>query len=59
MERFVDLDSPPVRLRVLEVGSGRPILFIHGGVWPGTAFASLVRELSGFRCVMLDRPGWG
>lgn len=59
MEHFVDLDSPPVRLRVLEVGSGKPILFIHGGVWPGTAFASLVHELSGFRCLMLDRPGCG
>jgi len=58
-ERFVDLDSPPVRIRVLEVGSGEPILFIHGGVWPGAAFASLVRELSGFRCLMLDRPGCG
>ena len=59
MEHFVDLDSPPVRLRLLEVGSGEPIFFIHGGVWPGTVFASLVRELSGFRCLMLDRPGCG
>jgi pimeloyl-ACP methyl ester carboxylesterase len=50
-ERFVDLDSPSVRLRALEVGSGRPILFIHGGVWPGTVFASLIRKLSGFRCL--------
>jgi pimeloyl-ACP methyl ester carboxylesterase len=44
---------------VLEVGSGKPILFIHGGVWPGAVFASLVQELSGFRCLMLDRPGCG
>lgn len=58
-ERFVDLDSPGVRLRVLEVGSGKPILFIHGGVWPGAVFASLIRELSGFRCVVFDRPGCG
>jgi pimeloyl-ACP methyl ester carboxylesterase len=59
MERFIELDSPPVRLRLLEAGSGKPILFIHGGVWPGAAFASLVQELSGFRCLMLDRPGCG
>jgi pimeloyl-ACP methyl ester carboxylesterase len=58
-ERFVELDSPGVRLRALEVGSGRPILFIHGGVWPGAVFAPLIRELSGFRCVMFDRPGCG
>jgi len=31
-ERFVDLSSPPVRLRVVEIGSGPPMLFI-----PGTA----------------------
>lgn len=58
-ERFIDLDAPGVRLRVQEVGAGEPILFIHGGVWPGAAFASLIGELSGFRCVILDRPGCG
>jgi pimeloyl-ACP methyl ester carboxylesterase len=46
-------------LRVLEVGSGEPILFIHGGMWPGTAWASLIRELGSFRCIVIDRPGCG
>jgi pimeloyl-ACP methyl ester carboxylesterase len=58
-EHFIDLQSPGVRVRVQVVGSGTPILFIHGGVWPGAAFASLIRELRGFRCVILDRPGCG
>jgi pimeloyl-ACP methyl ester carboxylesterase len=58
-EQFIDLQSPVVRVRVQVVGSGTPILFIHGGVWPGAAFASLIGELSGFRCVVLDRPGCG
>jgi 2-hydroxy-6-oxonona-2,4-dienedioate hydrolase len=58
-EQFIDLQSPRVRVRVQVVGSGTPILFIHGGVWPGAAFASLIGELSGFRCLMLDRPGCG
>lgn len=57
-ERLIDLGSPAVRLRVLEVGSGDPILFLHGTVGPG-AWPGLVRELSGFRCLLLDRPGWG
>ena len=57
-ERFVELDAPAVRLRVLEVGSGDPVLLIHGTGGPGS-LASLVNELSGFRCLMLDRPGWG
>src|SRR6266545_597235 len=58
-ERFVDLDSPAVRLRVLEVGSGEPVLFVPGTAGTGPVWASLVRELSGFRCLLLDRPGWG
>jgi 2-hydroxy-6-oxonona-2,4-dienedioate hydrolase len=58
-EEFIDLQSLRVRLRVQVVGSGTPILFIHGGVWPGAAFASLIRALSDYRCVILDRPGCG
>jgi pimeloyl-ACP methyl ester carboxylesterase len=57
-ERFIDLDSPRLRLRVLEVGIGEPILFVHGLIGPD-AWAPLVRELRGFRCLVLDRPGWG
>lgn len=58
-EHYIDLKSPGVRIRAQVIGSGRPILFVHGGVWPGAVFASLIRELSGFRCVILDRPGCG
>jgi pimeloyl-ACP methyl ester carboxylesterase len=57
-ERFVDLDAPAARLRVLEVGSGEPVLFVHGTVGPG-AWASLIRELPGYRSIVLERPGWG
>jgi 2-hydroxy-6-oxonona-2,4-dienedioate hydrolase len=57
-ERLIDLDSPAVRLRVLEIGSGEPLLFVHGTAGPG-AWASLVSKLNGFRCLVLDRPGWG
>jgi 2-hydroxy-6-oxonona-2,4-dienedioate hydrolase len=57
-ERFIDLGSPSVRLRVLEIGSGEPLLFVHGTVGPGS-WPVLVRELPGFRCVVIDRPGWG
>jgi hypothetical protein len=57
-ERFIDLDSPAIRLRALEVGSGEPVLFVHGTVGPGR-WASLIRELPDFRCLVLERPGWG
>jgi pimeloyl-ACP methyl ester carboxylesterase len=57
-ERFLDLDSPAARLRVLEVGSGDPVLFVHGTVGPGS-WPSLIHELPGFRSIVLERPGWG
>jgi pimeloyl-ACP methyl ester carboxylesterase len=57
-EHFVEVGSPRTRLRVLDVGSGPAILFVHGTVGPG-GWPSLVRELAGFRCLVLDRPGWG
>lgn len=55
-ERFIDVQG--TRLRVLEVGTGEPVLFVHGTGGPGT-WPSLVAELSGYRCLLLDRPGWG
>ena len=58
-ERFVELSSPPVTMRVVEVGSGPPVLFIPGTGGTGPYWGSLVRSLTGFRCLMLDRPGWG
>ena len=57
-ERFVELSSPAVRLRIVEVGSGPPVLFVHGTAGTGPVWAPLVHELSGFRCLLLDRPGW-
>lgn len=58
-ERFVDLPAATGRLRVLEAGSGAPVLFIHGGMWPATAWASLIAGLAGIRCIAIDRPGCG
>ncbi len=57
-ERFLDLDFSAARLRVLEVGSGEPVLFVHGTVGPG-GWPSFISELPGFRSIVLDRPGWG
>lgn len=57
-ERFLEVASPRLRLRLLEVGSGEPLLFVHGTEGPG-GWPSLVRKLPGFRCLILERPGWG
>ena len=58
-ERFVELSEPALRLRVVEVGAGRPVLFIPGTGGTGPYWAPLIRELPGIRRLLLDRPGWG
>jgi pimeloyl-ACP methyl ester carboxylesterase len=58
-ERLIEIASPAVRLRVLDVGSGQPIVFVHGGLWPATGLAPLVAQLAGFRSILVDRPGCG
>jgi pimeloyl-ACP methyl ester carboxylesterase len=57
-ERFLHLESIPLRLRALEVGSGEPVLLVHGTVGPG-GWPSLIGGLPGFRSIVLERPGWG
>ena len=58
-ERVVRLAGLDTDVRVLEFGDGLPLLFIHGGPNAGSTWAPLVGELSGFRCLMVDRPGCG
>lgn len=58
-ERFVDVSSPAARLRIVEVGAGPPLLLVPGTAGTGPYWGALVRELKGFRCLVLDRPGWG
>jgi 2-hydroxy-6-oxonona-2,4-dienedioate hydrolase len=58
-EHWVEVASLGTRIRVLEVGSGEPILFVPGTGGTGPYWAPLVRELQDRRCLMIDRPGWG
>ena len=58
-ERIVELRSRALRLRVVEVGTGPPVLFVPGTGGTGPYWGALVRELPGCHCLMLDRPGWG
>ena len=57
-QTFVEIGAPQARLRVLEVGKGEPIVFIHGTAGSGPVWAPLVARLEGYRCLLLDRPGW-
>jgi 2-hydroxy-6-oxonona-2,4-dienedioate hydrolase len=58
-ERFVRLASTGTRVRVQEVGDGEPVLFVHGSPNAGATWAPLVAHLSGYRCLLVDRPGTG
>jgi hypothetical protein len=58
-ERWVDIASPPVRVRVLEAGSGDPVMFINGISAPGIAMAALAGRLPGHRHLLIDLPGHG
>ncbi len=59
IERRLHLKRNNVDVRVLEVGEGPPVLFVHGGNVSGSSWAALVARLPGFRCILLDRPGCG
>ncbi len=58
-ERFVELERPEVRLRVLEVGAGAPVLLLPGSGGSGPSWGALLRELGGVRCLLLDPPNSG
>ena len=58
-ERRLPLQKLDVTVRVQEIGKGPAVVLIHGASVAGTSWLNLVQGLSGFRCIMLDRPGCG
>lgn len=56
-ERWVQLPSTGTRVRVLDVGHGPPVLFVHGAAVGASCWADLASRLPQHRCLMLDRPG--
>ena len=58
-EQFLDLAQPGLKLRVLEIGEGEPVLFIHGGPNAGSTWAPIAHAMQDYRCIILDRPGCG
>ncbi|MBI4329483.1 MAG: hypothetical protein HY685_06430 [Chloroflexi bacterium] len=43
---YFQLDNPRLRARVIEVGSGPPVLFVHGGGLPLLPVAHVYRDLA-------------
>lgn len=58
-ETSISLLGTGTTVRVLEVGEGDPVLFIHGGPNAASTWAPLVEHLGDFRCLIVDRPGTG
>lgn len=58
-ERWVDIVSPPGRIRLLESGVGAPVLFMNGISAPGVGMAPLAGRLQGHRHLLVDLPGHG
>lgn len=46
-------------VRVQAVGSGPPVLLLHGSPNSGSTWVPLAPHLAGFRCYLVDRPGTG
>ena len=46
-------------IRVLELGDGAPVVFVHGASNAATSWAPLAARLTGLRCLLVDRPGAG
>ena len=58
-EWLVDAPEQGARIRVVEVGSGEPLLIVHGTFGGGPAFAALAKEMPKRRLLLMDRPGFG
>jgi pimeloyl-ACP methyl ester carboxylesterase len=58
-EHFVRLPALETSVRVVEVGQGEPVLFVHGSPNAGLKWVPLAAQLPDFRCLLLDRPGCG
>ncbi len=59
IERRLQLARSGLTVRVQELGDGPPILFLHGALTSGLSWAALAARLTGFRCIVVDRPGTG
>lgn len=58
-ERWFEVPQMGISARYLEVGSGPPVLMVHGGGGLGSAWTPMVPHLEGYRLIVPDRPGFG
>ncbi len=58
---FVNINGSVIkRVHYLELGSGKPLILIHGGLSHSTEWFSILKQLSNhFHLFVVDRPGHG
>jgi pimeloyl-ACP methyl ester carboxylesterase len=58
-ESYLDLAAAGVRLRVLSVGAGPPLVMLHGVSLAAAAWAPWLGHLTGYRAHLVELPGHG
>ena len=58
-ESFLDLTAAGVRLRVLAVGAGPPLVMLHGVSLAAAVWAPWLADLAGYRALLVELPGHG
>jgi 2-hydroxy-6-oxonona-2,4-dienedioate hydrolase len=58
-EHFVTLPEQQIKVRVLEIGDGEPLVIVPGNTGDAFVLASLIAELKGRRIFAINRPGGG
>jgi 2-hydroxy-6-oxonona-2,4-dienedioate hydrolase len=58
-EHYVFLPEQGIKIRVLEMGSGEPLVIVPGNTGDAFPLASLLAELKGRHIIAINRPGGG
>ena len=58
--KFIETDGPVKNVHYYELGSGKPLILIHGGGGHAAQWYPVIKALSDtFHLYILDRPGCG
>src|SRR5277367_825539 len=56
---YITLPVYNIRIRITEIGSGKPVIVVPGNTGDSFPLASLMAELKDRRLIVLNRPGGG
>lgn len=56
---YITLPVFNIRIRITEIGTGKPLIIVPGNTGDSFPLASLMAELKDYRLIVLNRPGGG